>query len=104
MTHPEVHRVLPALLVTLALAAGGCNVNRARLGELPGSGPRTRDTLMAQPTITTPTAREAVEKRVDVKRAPRTLVAPDASWCTVSDERFADTRLGDYVRCAWVER
>lgn len=40
-------------------------------------------------------------KEVVAKRAPELLVARDASTCPVSPDRFAATKVGQLVRCAW---
>ncbi|HET7188531.1 MAG TPA: hypothetical protein VFI52_10265 [Gemmatimonadaceae bacterium] len=102
MAHLSARPTFVALVATLTLlATPACRPNKPSLGELPGSA-RTRDSLMGLPPRRTATARETVEKRVDAKRAMNTLVAGDNSWCTVSDEQFAQTRIGDSVRCAWV--
>ena len=92
-----------AVLAALALTGGAaCRPNRPALGEIPGSE-RTRDTLTI-PARRSASARETVEKKVDAKRAPRTLVATDNSWCTVDEEQFAQTKIGDLVTCAWAKR
>ena len=104
MTPVPVRPAFVSLLVALALAGGAaCRPNRPALGELPGSQ-RTRDTLTGVPSRNTASARETVEKKVDGKRAPRTLVATDNSWCTVDEEQFAQTKIGDLVTCAWAKR
>ena len=102
MTHASTRPALVALIAALALlVTPACRPNKPALGELPGST-RTRDSLMGLPPRRTATARETVEKRVDAKRSMNTLVAGDNSWCTVSEEQFAQTKIGDWVRCAWV--
>lgn len=104
MTFVPVRPTFVALLVVLALAGGAaCQPKRPALGQLPGSE-RTRDTLTGAPSRNTASARETVEKKVDGKRAPRTLVATDNSWCTVDEEQFAQTKIGDLVTCAWAKR
>lgn len=104
MTLVPVRPPFVALLVALALAGGAaCRPNKPALGELPGSE-RTRDTLMGLPSRRSASARETVEKKVDAKRPPRTLVATDDSWCTVGEEQFAQTKIGDLVTCTWVKR
>jgi hypothetical protein len=40
-------------------------------------------------------------KRVDAKEEPATLVAADRTRCTVTDERFRDTKVGDTATCDW---
>jgi hypothetical protein len=40
-------------------------------------------------------------KRVDAKEEPSTLVAADRTRCTVTDERFRDTKVGDTAMCDW---
>lgn len=40
-------------------------------------------------------------KEVATKREPETLLARDGSTCRVSPDRFADTAIGDVVRCTW---
>jgi hypothetical protein len=91
------------LLALLAIAAGSvafaCTPSRPRMGEVPGY---PRDSLRSSPRRTSASAREVVEKRVVAKRPTSLLVAADESWCAVSDEEFAATKIGDRVRCAWV--
>ncbi len=104
MSLVPVRLTVVALLGALALAGGAaCRPNRPALGDVPGSE-RTRDTLTGVPSRHTSSARETVEKKVDAKRAPRTLVATDNSWCTVDEEQFAQTKIGDLVTCAWAKR
>ena len=40
-------------------------------------------------------------KRVDSKEEPATLVAADRTRCTVTEERFRDTKVGDNATCDW---
>ncbi|HMA23673.1 MAG TPA: hypothetical protein VKP00_06755 [Gemmatimonadaceae bacterium] len=40
-------------------------------------------------------------KRVAGKQEPATLIADDRSRCTVTAERFRDTKVGDNVICDW---
>ena len=40
-------------------------------------------------------------KRVLTKDAPATLIAADGTVCRVSPDRFAETEVGDRVRCDW---
>lgn len=43
----------------------------------------------------------ASRKRVDAKEEPATLVAFDRTRCTVTEQRFRDTNVGDSVMCDW---
>ena len=101
MTLVPLRPAFVALLVALATLPA-CQPNRPAIGEIPGSE-RTRDTLTI-PSRRSASARETVEKKVDAKRAPRTLVATDNSWCTVDEQQFAQTKIGDLVNCAWTKR
>ena len=40
-------------------------------------------------------------KRVEGKEDPVTLIAVDHSSCTVTAEKFKDTKIGDTVSCDW---
>ena len=40
-------------------------------------------------------------KHVLTKQPPETLVAADGTVCRVSPDRYADTAVGDRVRCDW---
>lgn len=40
-------------------------------------------------------------KKVMAKSEPASLIAEDASTCTVSPDRFQRTGIGDLVRCSW---
>jgi hypothetical protein len=40
-------------------------------------------------------------KRVEGKEEPVTLIAVDHSSCTVTTEKFKDTKIGDTVSCDW---
>jgi hypothetical protein len=43
----------------------------------------------------------ASRKRVDAKEEPATLVAFDKTRCTVTEQRFRDTNIGDTATCDW---
>jgi len=43
----------------------------------------------------------ATRKRVEAKEEPATLIAADRSECTVTAERFRNTKVGDAVVCDW---
>lgn len=43
----------------------------------------------------------ATRKRVAAKEEPATLIAADRSECTVTAERFRNTKVGDAVICDW---
>jgi len=43
----------------------------------------------------------ASRKRVDAKEEPATLVAFDKTRCTVTEQRFRDTDIGDTATCDW---
>ncbi len=75
---------MPRRFVPLILAlASGC---------LPGAGiAPERDSLGST----------AWGKEVVARRAPELLMARDASTSPVSPERFAATKVGQLVRCAW---
>lgn len=40
-------------------------------------------------------------KRVTGKEEPATLIAADRSQCTVTAERFRNTKIGDKALCDW---
>jgi hypothetical protein len=40
-------------------------------------------------------------KRVEGKEEPVTLIAVDHSSCTVTTDKFKDTKIGDTVSCDW---
>jgi hypothetical protein len=42
-------------------------------------------------------------KLVSGKQSPSLLIARDGSRCTVSEKRFADTKEGEQVWCAWTD-
>ena len=68
----------------------------------PALGRGVPQTASAPPTPGTRAgAAPLATKRVAAKRAPRTLVAEDATRCEMAPELFDGAELGGMVRCAW---
>jgi hypothetical protein len=92
-------RVSAAVLTTISLAC-------ARQMNKPGGNPMdpTRaaiDGRVPGQRASGSTEANVSRKRVDAKEEPSTLVAADRTRCTVTDERFRDTKVGDTAMCDW---
>ena len=67
---------------------------------LPKPTPGIAQTLPGERATSEGQARSS-RKRVEGKEDPVILIAVDHSSCTVTAEKFKDTRIGDTVACDW---
>lgn len=65
------------------------------IGDQPGGGDRELPTGLRAPRS------EAASKKVSAKEEPNILVAADRSRCSVSEQKYRETSLGESVFCAW---
>jgi hypothetical protein len=93
-----------AIAAVLAVGVSGCF-----RPQFPGSDrvfPST-EVLPRRPGVDAKSPQEGstmatpASKQVSDKEAPVTLIARDGSRCSVTAKRFASTREGDVVWCAW---
>ena len=91
--------------VILAIALIGCTsigTHQRTTDVRPGPAKMPGDERTSKPSVGGVTGISgASRKRVKAKEAPATLVADDNSRCTVTDQRFKDTSVGDYEDCNW---
>jgi hypothetical protein len=96
-------------VLILALGVAGCTSSvksiAGRPDALPGAPlPKpTRGVTESLPgeQATREGQSRASRKRVDGKDDPATLIAFDHSTCTVTTQKFKDTKVGDTVSCDW---
>jgi hypothetical protein len=97
---------LVALVLTCVclsgLAASGC---RVRPLTMPG-GDRDPRALPGSPDNRATRVEDAQVslKRVSAKEAPATLIADDGTRCSVSEKRYAETKIGHDALCVWRSR
>lgn len=89
---------LSVLLAACAHRSTVPGAGAARGSGVPGASPLP--TPAGQPTTATSNPNMS-RKRVARKEEPATLIADDRSRCTVTAERFRDTKVGDNVICDW---
>jgi hypothetical protein len=95
------HEVRPLMLV-LATASLACATS-GKSGMGPAADPTraaVSGNVVGQRASASSTA-NASRKRVDAKEEPATLVAPDRTRCTVTEQRYRDTKVGDNATCDW---
>ena len=92
--------MLCAAVVVSLLATSACTPRRA-----PGVDPFPgRDRSGATPAAPARGRPEGyARKKVEGKQPPQRLVAKDGTSCTVSEEKYNSTVLGDDVWCTWVD-
>ena len=66
-----------------------------QIGGRPGDGGREMP-----PGMTTPQSGVA-SKKVSGKEEPNVLLAADRTRCTVSEDKYRETAIGESVLCAW---
>jgi hypothetical protein len=65
-------------------------------------GPRTPGDDRQMPVATAARAATHLSsKKVDAKEAPNTLIAVDATRCSVSEKKYREVSLGEAVTCLW---
>jgi hypothetical protein len=89
----------------LALSVGACThqTRPEGPGAVRGSGvppAAPLSTPAGQPATASSTPNMSL-KRVTGKAEPATLVAVDRTTCTVTPQRFRDTKIGDKALCDW---
>jgi len=86
-------------LLVVALLVTACMPHVTKqsppIGERPGDGGRELPTGLRAPRS------EATSKKVSAKEEPNILVAADRSRCSVSEQKYRETSLGESVFCAW---
>jgi len=97
---------LYALMTAAALAACSQLGRRTGTGPMGLPSPSELQPAGSLPSVGTqaPTGRTtatASRKRVAEKEEPATLIASDKTRCTVTPNRFKDTRVGDDAICDW---
>ena len=99
----RLHDVGAVVLIAATMSIACTSSSR---GGVPG-GPTT-DPRAGIPGTAVPGQRasassqpNASRKRVDAKEEPATLVAFDRTRCTVAEQRFRDTNVGDSAMCDW---
>jgi hypothetical protein len=99
--------LVPSIACALTLAA--CSMSAAlRPGvdsPVPTGQMSPRNPPRVAPSMTDSLAgrggKVVARKEVAGKEDPSTLVAADASRCSVSARQYKRTKVGDEVRCAW---
>jgi len=105
---------LARTVLILTLGVAGCTTSlrsvpvhpsAAPTAPLPKPTPGIAQTLPGERATSAGQAHSS-RKKVDGKEDPATLIAVDHSTCTVTADKFKDTRIGDTVSCDWspVER
>lgn len=89
---------LSVALATCMHRSQVAGVAGARGSGAPGATPLP--TPAGQPVTAKSTANMA-RKRITGKEEPATLIAADHSQCTVTSERFRNTKVGDKALCDW---
>jgi len=94
---------LAATVLMMATTSLACTTSR---NTRPGANPMdpTRaaiDGKVAGQRAGGSTEANVSRKRVDSKEEPATLVAADRTRCTVTEQRFRDTKVGDNAMCDW---
>ena len=81
-------------------AAGAAAPRRVSRRSIAEATPGIAQTLPGERATSEGQARSS-RKRVEGKEDPVTLIAVDHSSCTVTAEKFKDTKIGDTVACDW---
>ena len=89
---------LALMVAACTRTSRGAGVGAARGSGTPG--PAALPAPAGQPATATSNPNMS-RKRVAGKQEPATLIADDRSRCTVTAERFRDTKVGDDVICDW---
>lgn len=96
------HRLAALALSAVIITTAGCAYPRGnpRIPEI-GRDPSPVG-VGRQPDAPEGRPRSLFErKRVSAKREASTLVADDATTCTVTENRYRETKVGDHVWCSW---
>jgi hypothetical protein len=89
---------LALMLAACTRTSRGASVGAARGSGTPGAA--ALPAPAGQPATATSSPNMS-RKRVAAREEPATLIADDRSRCTVTAERFRDTKVGDNVICDW---
>lgn len=89
---------LAVMVAACTRTSRGAGVGAARGSGTPA--PAALPVPAGQPATATSNPNMS-RKRVAGKEEPATLIADDRSRCTVTAERFRDTKVGDNVICDW---
>lgn len=100
---PRIGSRLIACGLVLSIAACTHRSRMAGPGAVRGSGTPAAAALptpTGQPASAKSTPNASI-KRVSGKEEPATLIAADRSSCTVTPNRFRNTKVGDSALCDW---
>lgn len=92
--------VAVAASCTTTLRPAPLHPDSSPAAPLPKPTPGIAQTLPGERATSEGQAR-STRKRVEGKEDPVTLIAVDHSSCTVTAEKFKDTKIGDTVACDW---
>ena len=92
-----------AIVLVVMLSVGCTSVwTRQRTTDVrPGTAKMPGDERTTKPPPNPAIGTGTSRKRVKAKEEPATLLADDNARCTVTEQRFRDTSVGDWVTCAW---
>jgi hypothetical protein len=97
-----VLRSLAAAVLTMTISVGCTTSRNTRPGANPMDPTRAAiDGKVPGQRAGGSTEANVSRKRVDSKEEPATLVAADRTRCTVTEQRFRDTKVGDNATCDW---
>jgi hypothetical protein len=89
------------LVVMLSLGCTSIGTRQRTTDVHPGTAKMPGDERTTKQAPTAVVGTGSSRKRVKAKEAPATLVADDNARCTVTEQRYRDTSVGDRVMCAW---
>lgn len=107
--YKAVRTIILSIVISAATLSAGCTTTlrpspihpeATPTAPLPKPTPGIAQTLPGERATSEGQARSS-RKRVEGKEDPVTLIAVDHSSCTVTAEKFKDTRIGDTVSCDW---
>ena len=92
------------IVVLIAVLAVDCTSIRARqrtTDVAPGTAKMPGDERTTKRTPASVIGTSTTSKRVKAKEEPATLVSDENARCIVTEQRFRETSVGDWVTCAW---
>jgi len=96
---PLIGTLIAACSSSVALRPGGVDTPVPTASMSPRNPPRVQPSAVDSLSGRAPSV--VARKKVSAKEDPSTLVAQDASRCTVSAKKYDATHVGDAVRCDW---